>query len=330
MISNSEIIYSKLRMFSYKPAATPDTASYDSVDVLSTIKGAIDDICSDKSMFVPPADVALGLARRRADTIATLRTIKQDLDTLMKFVDNKLEISSQIYSHEVAAMNKFIHSGKHADSPTMTVVNSAHGNTAESRNTEESTSAARSKSLPPGLSTLVDRPCSLLYAAPRQVSAVQSIMITPALSLKATVISNQSQLREENCLYYIPSTNHFAFKLFGRLFHGNIGTIYTSETYTPEKIKDCKFAANCTKGVKCDYYHDPLKFAGSRDVRNFIATSWLYSPFNRSGRVFGSRPNLDLDILKVTPDDLSRLHDQLAHDFLCLMLLWSATGADQN
>lgn len=348
-------------MYPCKLASTVNSPS--AGDILGPIKSVIDEICSDQSVFMASNDIRLSHVKRRADAIMLLRTVKQDLNTLSRFVDNKLDILISLYSHECSTMNKFIHARQddcalafpsrqeslRGNSPMSASTVSASPMTSASAFASSTMSVAiadastftntimeypneqidstvgrKLHTTPPGLSSLVDRPCALLYDTPS--ATTQTIMITQALGLNATIISQPNHMTEENRIYYIPQSGQFIFKLFGHTFHGNIGNIYTSETYTPEKIKDCKFGANCTKGSKCDYYHDPLKFATSRDVRNFIATSWLYSPHQRGGRVFGSRQNLDLDILKVTPEDMTRLRDQITHDMLCLLLLWSAMG----
>jgi hypothetical protein len=112
------------------------------------------------------------------------------------------------------------------------------------------------------------------------------------------------------------------------MFHGNIGMIYNEEK-NPEKIKDCKFAATCIKQNNCDYYHDPFLFPGSRDHRNFIAASWLYScgtndhSRNKSRR-FGARQHLDTDIAYMQGEEQTRFFDQTTHDVLCSLLLHQA------
>lgn len=152
------------------------------------------------------------------------------------------------------------------------------------------------------------------------------VHFTNALFLQAIKVPTFDQVESNGELYYIESADHFAFKLAGILFHGNIGVIYTDEK-NPEKIKNCKFRKECIKKERCDYYHDPLKFPGSKDKRNFIASSWLYAPPNSQfknkskSRRFGSFDHLDLDIMNLQEEETDRFSDQTMHDVLCSVLL---------
>lgn len=155
------------------------------------------------------------------------------------------------------------------------------------------------------------------------------IKFTEALSLPAISVPTFEYVKQDGELYYVESADHFAFKICGHMLHGNIGMIYTDEK-SPEKIKDCKFADSCMKRDKCDYYHDPVKFAGSKDHRNFIASAWLYAPPNSHyknrprSRRFGSREYLDTDIVGLQEEEIIRFHDQTMHDLLCSILLSKA------
>ncbi len=161
------------------------------------------------------------------------------------------------------------------------------------------------------------------------------VKFTEALALPAIRVASFDFVKQNGELYYVECTDHFAFRLSGKLFHGNIGNIYTDEK-APTKIKNCKFANQCIKRDKCDYYHDPLRFAGSTDRRNFIASSWLYSPPNSQfknkfcSRRFGSREHLDMDIMDVQDEETSRFYDQTMHDILCSMLLKHYNSPLQN
>lgn len=155
------------------------------------------------------------------------------------------------------------------------------------------------------------------------------IKFTEALSVPAISVPTFDYVKQDGELYYVESADHFAFKICGHMLHGNIGMIYTDEK-SPEKIKDCKFADSCMKRDKCDYYHDPVKFAGSKDHRNFIASAWLYAPPNSHyknrprSRRFGSREYLDTDIVGLQEEEIIRFHDQAMHDLLCSILLSKA------
>jgi hypothetical protein len=150
------------------------------------------------------------------------------------------------------------------------------------------------------------------------------IKFSDALSLSAVRVASFDLVKQDGDLYYIESAEQFAVRICGHLLHGNIGTIFI-EDRSPEKIKDCKYSADCDSS--CSYYHDPTRFPGSRDCRNYIANSWLYVPPGnhhkaRTGsRRFGSRDRLDLDIVGLQAEEISRFHDQTMHDLLCSLLL---------
>lgn len=159
-------------------------------------------------------------------------------------------------------------------------------------------------------------------------NSLTNIKITAALSLPAISVHTFEQVIADGNLYYVSNANHFAIKIAGRLLHGNIGTIYTDEK-NPEKIKDCRYQHNCTKNGKCDFYHDPVKFIGSTDCRNYTASSFLYAGAGTKtrGRRFGSRDNLDIDIVAMNEEDISRFSSQTMHDILCSLLLHSGSRA---
>jgi len=152
------------------------------------------------------------------------------------------------------------------------------------------------------------------------------IAITNEISLPAVVVHSFDEVRQNGELYYVTSADHFAFKLAGKLFHGNIGEIFTDEKQ-PEKIKDCRFGINCVKKNNCNYYHDPMKYPGSKDHRNFIASSWLYTPQNSIYRIygrsrrFGSRSCLSSDLKELKDDEVEKFSDQVTHDVLCSLVL---------
>jgi hypothetical protein len=152
------------------------------------------------------------------------------------------------------------------------------------------------------------------------------VPITDALFLRAIYVTAFDKVKQDGNLYYVEPANHFAIMLNGQLFHGNIGNIYSDEK-NPEKIKECKYTTTCSKYDKCRYYHDPISFPGSKDSRNYVASSWVYYPphpycKNRPrGRRIGSRNNMDMDIIGLQPDEIGRLRDQAMHDLLCSLLI---------
>lgn len=172
-------------------------------------------------------------------------------------------------------------------------------------------------------------PSKPVLGPPRVDSFAESkysrVKITEGLAIPAINVPTFADVRQDGNIYYVTGSDHFAFKIAGYMFHGNIGIVYT-ESREPEKIKDCKYVGTCAK-EHCSYYHDPAIFDGSRDKRNFIASSFLYadphSPYKNLSRSrrFGSREHLDTDINVLTDDERSRFYDQSMHDFLCALLL---------
>lgn len=160
-----------------------------------------------------------------------------------------------------------------------------------------------------------------LKEQPCQNNKTTNIKFTEALYLPAICVLGFNEVKADGKLYYIQGADHFAFKLNNKLFHGNIGTIFTDEK-NPKKIKKCKYAADCIRKEKCDYYHDPKDYPGAREYRNYIAGSFLYGKCQKNRR-FGSRNKLDIDIVTMTKEEIERYYDQTMHDILCSMLLSS-------
>jgi hypothetical protein len=137
-------------------------------------------------------------------------------------------------------------------------------------------------------------------------------------------------------LYYIPAWDHFAVRCGAVVFHGNVGKIYPTDTgraqRAPERVKECRHRGQCPslkggKGASCAYYHDPEECPGSRDVRNYIADSWVYAPVTTrysaryGSRRIGSRDSLRGDLQEISASDARRHVAQTAHDILCSIIL---------
>lgn len=151
------------------------------------------------------------------------------------------------------------------------------------------------------------------------------VPITDNIELNAIRVPGFDGVTTNGDLYYIESCNHFAFRVSGVLFHAGIGDIYTTES-EPVKIKECKYGDKCNRH-DCTYYHDPIRCDNSRDIRNYVANSWLYAPpgsllrTRKTSRVFGSRQFLDSDVSGVDGEDIRRFMDQSSHDILCSLIL---------
>lgn len=157
------------------------------------------------------------------------------------------------------------------------------------------------------------------------INNTQLVSVTPSIDLPARRVLSFNDVTTNGDLYYIDSCNHFAFRIAGVLFHGNVGAVYGAES-EPTKIKDCKYGANCSRD-SCTYYHDPMKSPTSSDVRNYISNSWVYLPStsplrNRKiSRGYGAIQYLDADVNNVDAEDASRFFDQTTHDVLCSLIL---------
>jgi hypothetical protein len=144
---------------------------------------------------------------------------------------------------------------------------------------------------------------------------VAEVNVTKLMTLSAIIVTSVDSIdNRDGRLHYINGLDCFAVSVGGLVLMGNIGKIYSNDK-APTKIKPCKFGDKCMKRANCDYYHGPP------DVRNFAANSWMYSYSVPGSRRFGSRDTLDLDIARMTHDDIQRFHDQTMHDILCSMLL---------
>ncbi len=167
-----------------------------------------------------------------------------------------------------------------------------------------------------------------------------AIALAPHISLDAAIIpkgltSPRDILDAVSTpeLHFIPQWDHFAVRVGAVVFHGNLGQVYPSGGQggerCPERVKECRLRKDCARRVAggCAYYHNPADVPGSRDVRNFMADSWVYvSAASRAGahygsRRFGSRGNLETDLRGISAGEARRHVDQTAHDILCAIIL---------
>lgn len=130
-------------------------------------------------------------------------------------------------------------------------------------------------------------------------------------------------------LHYVPQWDHFAVRIGGTVFHGNVGRVIPAGGAAPARVKECRLRGGCAKA--CAYYHDPAEHAAPRpprrDVRNFTADSWEYAPpaLRHSARPrcrrIGSRDTLAVDLQTITAADARLFVAQATHDILCALLL---------
>lgn len=152
-------------------------------------------------------------------------------------------------------------------------------------------------------------------------SRPQRITVSPSISMDAIVVITPDAVRQDGYLYYISTWDHFALRINGHLFHGNIGVIYDRPSDSI-KTADCKYK-NCRHRATCAYYHDPSIFPGSNERRNYYNAALTYSPSDSPrGRSmhFGSFSNIENDINHVDATSASMMRDHTMHDLLCAMI----------
>lgn len=159
----------------------------------------------------------------------------------------------------------------------------------------------------------------------------ENIQITNEISIPAISVLNFDDVQNDGNMYYIPRANHFAQYINNKLYHGNIGIIYNNEKF-PIKIKNCQYHSfdyNPKLG-KCNYYHDPILYPESNDVRNYVSNSWKFMKSNDNkpevknkpkDNTFGSITSIEEDIKDISSDDISRFNDMTFHNILYSMII---------
>lgn len=274
--------------------------------VINTLANHITELGKD----IAPASNGTADVKRMANrsaAISAMSSLKTSLEEALSKLNEQLAVANAAQQAEISFMNDFL--AKLGTTDEWETVK--HKSSFKRKFRERQQELAKAQAAPPK-------------------SDYRLCKFTEALALSALPVATFTEVKQNGELYYVTTADHFAFRLAGQLFHGNIGTIYTDEK-NPAKIKDCKFANECLKKGKCDYYHDPLMFPGFTDKRNFIASSWLYSPpgaqyKNKTrSRRFGSLEHLDIDIVDLQTEETRRFCDQTMHDVLCSLLLMKYT-----
>ncbi|MCK9607536.1 MAG: hypothetical protein M0R33_13935 [Methylomonas sp.] len=176
----------------------------------------------------------------------------------------------------------------------------------------------------------VCRPAIPLYDSQQTIR----VQITKAISLQCIPTRDLRCVTQEGALYWHTELCRFAIKICGIVYHGGLGVIYGSESH-PTKIKTCGY--DSCGNANCSYYHDPMRHAGSKDIRNFVATSWLFTPSAKTRQNIGSEyrqrkissiSSLDEDILTIRRSEISYYNEQFMHDVLCAIIMNSYLGTD--
>ncbi len=157
-------------------------------------------------------------------------------------------------------------------------------------------------------------PSAELDLSNRLNSLYENVNITSQTKMRALVINAISDVDREGVLFYIKPCDHFAIKIAGHTFHGNVGMVYADDA-NPTKVKECKYATSCYRLSSCGYYHDPTKHINSSDKRNFVA-----NVLSRNKRILGSRDRIEDDIINISSEDLSRQFDYTMHNILVSLI----------
>jgi hypothetical protein len=167
------------------------------------------------------------------------------------------------------------------------------------------------------------------------------VHITEGITIDAVVLPKMLRAPSEilasvapGDIYYIPGWNHFAVRIGSCVLHANVGQVYTGRAGPegPVRVRECQ-RPECS-GKHCRYYHDPVSFPESSDVRNYVADSWLYappaSPARYGARRIGSVDHLAIALKTVDAESARRFLHQTAHDIICALILWKYTLSPPN
>jgi hypothetical protein len=152
-------------------------------------------------------------------------------------------------------------------------------------------------------------------------SRPQRINISPTIQIDAIVVDRFELVRQDGYIYYVSNWDHFAFRLNGYMFHGNVGNIYDRSSEAT-RTSDCRYE-ECKYRPTCAYYHDPAKYEGSTERRNYVNSTLMYTPASSArGKHmhFGSLTNLDADVKSIDVSTANILRDHSVHNLLCAMI----------
>lgn len=277
----------------------------------------------------------LELVTTRQETIASLDVISKTISELMEMIQmtaGRLRDAQDIEIRRINDVLRGLEPSAKCRRGVLPAICAADMTDARPYESQE----YRSDNVPHGWSA-GGRPRRMIAAVPPVIGKIETpadmtkIKFTDTFSLIARPVDNFADVAADGQLYWVKSSGHFAFKIAGVLFHGNIGTIYNDDR-TPCKLRDCAYPKTCDRADKCPYYHDPTIFPGSTDIRNYAAGSFMYAGSGSSyrargrSRQFGSRDRLDMDVMNVKADESARLRDQVMHDLLCALLLKNIVG----
>jgi len=302
------------------------------LDVVKKYSESIDEfVHTVTTEGAPSQTISVDILENREKLISELMMVSEQLNELHCRVRDGLKILRDIQSIEIgnvdAALNKL------RTARTVPAIVAPAGMQRVSPPTIDNNKSINDKPVndrspndrPVNDRSLNDRPWVNIISRKPATNIIDKVFITEKLYLEARIVKSFANVINSGEIYYVETAGHFAVKIFDILLHGNIGTIYTSADSAPVRITSCKYGPGCKKN-KCEYYHDPAFIVGSKDVRNYLSTSWIYtnptSLYNsKKSRRFGSLANLDADIITIADDEIDRYADQAMHDLLCTILL---------
>ena len=305
------------------PVLPPELAS--EIDArlssLHRIVGTLHEVVEDTRQESPIFNISV--FETRAGAILTMRQLYSELQKLTAIVFKNGAAAEALHREELKAAQEGL--------------NRAQSQAAEGALARLQPEAARSTwSKITSTNAPVERPITPVRGPVRGPVTVVNNIAVDALILPPTLKSVPEIFAAivPGDLCYVPYWNHFAVRIGGCVLHANLGRIYRGAPprgagavalEMPECVKECR-RAKCTGGAGCRYYHDPEHFAGSTDVRNFMADSWYYtpaaSPARYGTRRIGSAGDIEADIRAISLDEARRFFHQTAHDVLCALILW--------
>lgn len=149
--------------------------------------------------------------------------------------------------------------------------------------------------------------------------------ICDGVYVRAVHVPNFSDVKDNGTLYYVTSHHTFAIFIAGKMFHGNVGEIGGGRAM---RTAACKYGANCTKRLTCEWYHDPLVCGGS-ERRDYTAASWVYAGRRLGTQPLGGRGTLCEDIARLGEQRRATVtQDYMSQTMHSILISLALTGSD--
>ncbi len=177
--------------------------------------------------------------------------------------------------------------------------------------------------------------------------ACTQMEIVPNIKTDVKIVRDLDMIPNVN-LYWVDG--QFAIRINNVIIKGNVGNIYNKEGMNKivkvKNVNKCTFGSECKKimeNKECLFYHEPTDAAENSKceheqfIRNYVNSSWMYSPnsFNKKNmcmRRVGDRDFLNYDIEKLLKYDKKLMENEIdirinqtMHDILVLMSMKGTT-----